>query len=149
MRTNAIQIVILILILGLGILFSTSSFLMNLPQEKIDSIYSLLNTISLAFFGILSTVLALLASLVNHAFISKMQKTGHFRILMKSIFWNLFCFFILILFTFLYPMLSIGISIAILKINLIIFSISIFLLIDIGKKFWFVFCGLNITKSKQ
>lgn len=127
----------------MGLFFHYSDVVSNLDDKNIDHIYQDIQSVSLALFGILLTVLALLASLVNHNFIEKMKKIGQFHNLMKSIFINTFCFLCLILFTFIKNFLNVEQAVFLIKFGITLFIISIFLLIDIGKKFWFVFCGLS------
>ena len=97
--------------------------------------------------GFLMTVLALLASLVNHQFIEKMQKIGQFRVLLKSIFWNASVFLGLVLLTFIHPFFNLDYQTILWNFSIVGFAIANFLLLDIGKKFWFVFCGLNNKHS--
>lgn len=143
MKNKTILFFIFLISIGLWVLFSQSHLISSLNGVEISTLYTSIHSLSLTLFGILLAILALFTSLVNHSFVSKMQKTGHFKVLIKSIFWNSFSFLCLICLTFIKPFLETELSILILKISLIILSISFLLLLDIGKKFWFLFCGLN------
>ncbi|OAM37672.1 hypothetical protein A7P98_00515 [Eikenella sp. NML080894] len=148
MKNKTILLAIFIISIGLWAFLSRSNVIMKLDNKSISDLYGSIHNLSVSLFSLLLAVLALFASLVNHDFLTKMQKTGQFYTLIKSIFWNTFSFFGLICLTFINPFLEIQESIFILKISLIILAISLFLLFDIGKKFWFVFYGLS-KKSKK
>lgn len=143
MKTRTVLILVILVIISLGLFFRHSDVVSALDSEAIGQLYNNMQNISLALFGILLTVLALLASLVSHSFIDKMRKTGQFRVLMASIFVNALCFLCLIILTFIKPFLKLEQEVILLKINLNLLCISLVLLLDIGKKFWFVFCGLS------
>ena len=118
-----------------------------LQAQEAEKIVDSIQTISVAMLGFLMTVLALLASLVNHQFIEKMQKIGQFRVLLKSIFWNASVFLGLVLLTFIHPFFNLDYQTILWNFSIVGFAIANFLLLDIGKKFWFVFCGLNNKHS--
>lgn len=143
MKNKTIIFVIIFITIVLWFLFDQSSLISSLNNEIISNLYNSIHGLSVTLFGILLTILAVFSSLISHNFISKMKKTGHFKSLIKSIFWNTACFFCLICLTFIKPFLNYELILILLKINLIILAISFFLLLDIGKKFWFLFCGLS------
>lgn len=142
-NTTVLIITLFITIGGLWLFFGNSSLISSLNDERISNLYNSIHSLSVTLFGILLAVLAVFSSLINHNFISKMKKTGHFKNLIRSIFWNTTCFFCLICLTFIKPFLNYETILILLKINLIILAISFFLLLNIGKKFWFLFCGLS------
>lgn len=143
MKTKTVLIIALCIALLIGGSLFYFKPLEWLKVTDVERISGSIQTISVAMLGFLMTVLTLLASLVNHEFIEKMQKVGQFRVLLKSIFWNATIFLSLALMVFIQPFFNTNCQSIIWNISLIVFAIANFLLLDIGKKFWFVFCGLK------
>ncbi|HHX2521446.1 TPA: hypothetical protein ACU8BS_001884 [Neisseria subflava] len=143
MKTKTVLIVVLFIAIAMWGSLCYFKPLEWLPTKDIEKITDSIQSTSIAMLGFLMTVLALLASLVNQEFIKKMQKIGQFQVLLKSIFWTAAIFFSLVFMVFIQPFFNTSYQSTLWKVSLTLFAIANFLLLDIGKKFWFVFCGLN------
>lgn len=98
--------------------------------------------ISATMLGFLIAALSILASISGHRLLRNMQKTGHYRVLLKGFFVNstayavaMLASFVPLIFKPLFPFAPL--------VSLVTFTFATVLLVDIGRKLWLVLHNLT------
>ncbi len=102
----------------------------------------LIAQISATMLGFLLAALAILASISGHRLVRNMQKTGHFKVLLEKLFFNVVTYGLatgLSLIAYL-TKTSLG---AMSLVAILAFFYASFVLIDVGWRFWLVLTNLN------
>jgi heme A synthase len=138
-----------IILAGVGsVLLACFDPLDGLSDSDLRSAASMMAQISATLAGFLLTVLAVLATIVHTRLLRNMQKTGHFRFLLRCIFVNAGVFGVVV---------AIGMITVLwnhprtyMVLILAFFALlGLFLLVGVFRKLWVVFSYLHTDSTSQ
>lgn len=114
-----------------------------LPEQEVRSAVGIAAQIAATMLGFLIAAMSILASISGHRLLRNMQRTGHYRTLLRRLFWNAAAYGIAMV---------VAIATVVMKgapfeagalATLASFTFPTMLLIDIAWRFWLVLSNLS------
>lgn len=114
-----------------------------ISDAELRSAVGIASQISATMLGFLIAALSILASISGHRLLRNMQKTGHYRVLLRRLFWNSGAYGLSMVFAFLAVLLNGAIFKPMSLVALTSFTYATLFLIDIGWRFWLVLINIS------
>lgn len=117
--------------------------LQRMDSAELRTAIGIAAQISATMLGFLIAALSILASISGHRLLRNMQKTGHYQVLLRRLFWNSGAYAVAMIASFVAVLINGSIFIPSSLLALILFTYACLFLIDIGWRFWLVLANLG------
>ena len=133
----------LLLSAAITILVAYKGWMGALPEGEVRSAVGIGAQIAATMLGFLIAAMSILASISGHRLLRNMQRTGHYRTLLRRLFWNASAYGITMV---------VAIGAVVMKGNvfdvaalttLACFTFATMLLVDIAWRFWLVLSNIS------
>lgn len=114
-----------------------------IADAELRSAVGIASQISATMLGFLIAALSILASISGHRLLRNMQKTGHYRVLLRRLFWNSGAYGLAMVLAFLAVLLNGEWFKPMSLMALTSFTYATLFLIDIGWRFWLVLINIS------
>ncbi|WP_157659071.1 hypothetical protein [Thauera butanivorans] len=133
----------LLLSVAITLWVASGQLLTFLPESEVRSAVGIGAQISATMLGFLIAAMSILASISGHRLLRNMQRTGHYRVLLRRLFWNASAYGV---------SMALAVGGVVLKgawfdwvalLTLSCFIFSTLLLVDIAWRFWLVLSNIS------
>lgn len=114
-----------------------------LGESETRTATGIIAQISATMLGFLIAALAIIASITSHRLVRNMQRTGHFRVLLRHIFWNSGAFGVSLILSLACIFYKGNAFYWLALAALLGVMYSIMLLVDVSYRFWLVLGNLD------
>lgn len=114
-----------------------------IADAELRSAVGIASQISATMLGFLIAALSILASISGHRLLRNMQKTGHYRVLLRRLFWNSGAYGLAMVLAFMAVLLNGEWFKPMSLAALTGFTYATLFLIDIGWRFWLVLINIS------
>lgn len=133
----------LLLSAAITILVADKGWMIELQEGEIRSAIGLGAQIAATMLGFLIAAMSILASISGHRLLRNMQRTGHYRTLLRRLFWNASAYGVAMVVAIGGVVLKGGLFELSALATLACITFATMLLVDIAWRFWLVLSNLS------
>lgn len=133
----------LLLAAAITILVAFKGWMAVLPEAEVRSAVGIAAQIAATMLGFLIAAMSILASISGHRLLRNMQRTGHYRTLLRRLFWNSAAYGLAMVVAIAAVVMKGDLFDASALATLGCFTFATLLLIDIAWRFWLVLSNLS------
>lgn len=131
------------LAVAIAVLVCDRELIDQLPESEVRSAVGIAAQISATMLGFLIAALSILASISGHRLLRNMQRTGHYKVLLRRLFWNAGAYGLTMVVAATSIVLKGSFFPAGALATLTAFIFATLLLLDIAWRFWLVLSNLS------